>query len=200
MKEKTNQLSKKKNLNAVFNSNAGKCIQLRNRMFNESNATIWRGRSRQHRRCCCSWWWRRHCKPILPFTITSAITITKEIKNLMIYLILVIRKLTVLEILFLINVMVKAMTAAVTFHPHLHHIPKKKSDQIGWQFDWSSRGWLNWTQMRNIKEYLVRERDREERDACEIRVKEEGVIVMCCWFLFFSVTIAVFQGERNRFS
>jgi diadenosine tetraphosphate (Ap4A) HIT family hydrolase len=23
-------------------------------------------------------------------------------------------------------VMVKAMTAAVTFHPHLHHIPKKK--------------------------------------------------------------------------
>jgi hypothetical protein len=34
--------------------------------------------------------------------------------------------------------------------------------------------------MRNIKEYLVRERDREERDACEIRVKEEGVIVMCC--------------------
>lgn len=77
---------------------------------------------------------------------------------------------------------------------------KKKSDQIGWQFDWSSRGWLNWTQMRNIKEYLVRERDREERDACEIRVKEEGVIVMCCWFLFFSVTLAVFQGERNRFS
>jgi len=44
----------------------------------------------------------------------------------MIYLILVIRKLTVLEILILINVMVKAMTAAVTFHPHLHHIPKKK--------------------------------------------------------------------------
>jgi hypothetical protein len=39
----------------------------------------------------------------------------------------VIRKLTVLEILFLINVMVKAMTAAVTFHPHLHHIPKKKN-------------------------------------------------------------------------
>jgi diadenosine tetraphosphate (Ap4A) HIT family hydrolase len=61
-------------------------------------------------------------------------------------------------------VMVKAMTAAVTFHPHLHHIPKKKnSDQIGWQFDWSSRGWLNWTQMRNIKEYLVRERDIEKK-------------------------------------